>query len=333
MTMEETLPTDGLFRIEAFLEMMAVERGASPRTVEAYRGDLLDLAAFLRQNTVAVDQADETSLRAWVRSLADRQMGPRTVARRLSALRQFHQFLLSEGVRREDPTTTLDTPRRGRPLPKFLSEQDVSALLEAARDPSPTLREGDDGVVATARRRALVELLYATGLRVSELVSLPLATVQRGQMVLVVMGKGAKERMVPITTAAREAIDDWLPVRSATLPRGKTRAKADTFLFPSPTARDGHLTRDGFFKMLREIGERCGIEPSRLSPHVLRHSFATHLLAHDADLRSVQQMLGHADIATTEIYTHVLEHRLTSLVRAAHPLAALGKRLHGGQSS
>jgi integrase/recombinase XerD len=316
--------SDARFRIEAFLEMMAVERGASPRTLDGYQSDLLDLAKFLAARGVAADQAAEDDLRAWLHDMAARAMAPRTAARRLSALRQFHQFLLAEKIRTTDPTTTLDAPRLGRPLPKFLTESETRQLLDAAREPpNPDAAEAE---TAAARRRALVEILYATGLRVSELVALPLSAVQRGQTVLLVMGKGSKERMVPLTAAARLAIDDWLPHRPATLPRGKARGLADKFLFPSPTARDGHLTRDGFYKMLQEIGSRCGLAPERLSPHVLRHSFATHLLAHDADLRSVQQMLGHADIATTEIYTHILPDRLTSLVARAHPLATRGKK-------
>ncbi len=320
---EGVVPSDARFRIEAFLEMMAVERGASPRTLDAYRRDLLDLADFLSARGVAADHAAEDDLRAWLHDMAARAMAPRTAARRLSALRQYHQFLLAEKIRSTDPTTTLDAPRLGRPLPKFLSEADMRRLLDAAREPPNPEADADQAATAAARRRALVEILYATGLRVSELVALPLATVQRGQMVLVVMGKGSKERLVPLTQAARDAVDDWLPHRPATLPRGKARALAEKFLFPSPTARAGYLTRDGFYKMLQEIGLRCGIDPDRLSPHVLRHSFATHLLAHDADLRSVQQMLGHADISTTEIYTHVLEDRLTGLVNRSHPLAHL----------
>ncbi|GAB3445144.1 site-specific tyrosine recombinase XerD [Insolitispirillum peregrinum] len=311
----------GLLRVEAFLEMMAVERGASPQTIDAYRRDLLDMALFLGSRGVEADHGREEDLRAWLQSLAARDLSARTAARRLSALRQFHHFLLAERVRDSDPTTTLDAPRLGKPLPKFLTEAEVRVLLEATREAPNPDADADQIATAIARRRALVEILYATGLRVTELVTLPLAAVVRGQSVLVVMGKGSKERMVPLTTAAQQAIQDWLPHRPATLPGGKTRKKAEKFLFPSPTAQAGHLTRDGFYKMLAEIGERAGLPAERLSPHVLRHSFATHLLAHDADLRSVQQMLGHADIATTEIYTHVLDERLQSLVAASHPLA------------
>lgn len=315
----------GLLRVEAFLEMMAVERGASPHTLDAYRRDLLDLAQFLAGRGCEADQANEDDLRAWLHHLAERDLQARSAARHLSALRQFHHFLLTENIRTIDPTQHLDAPRLGRPLPKVLSERELDLLLNAARQAPNPDADADQAATAIARRRALVEILYATGLRVSELVSLPLATVARGQTTVVVMGKGSKERMVPLTVAAQQAILDWLPHRPATLPRGKARAKAERFLFPSPTAKAGHLTRDGFYKMLADIGERAGLPTERLSPHVLRHSFATHLLAHDADLRSVQQMLGHADIATTEIYTHVLDERLQGLVNTSHPLASLNR--------
>lgn len=300
-------------RAEAFLEMMVVERAASRHTLDAYRRDLEDLAAFLAHGRrPPPDDAAEDDLRAYLKHLHDIGLSARTASRRLSALRQFYGFLLGEGMRGDDPSLRLDGPRLGRPLPKFLTEEEVSRLLAAARD-------GDDAATVS-RRVVLLEILYATGLRVSELVGLPLAAVSRGQRVLQVMGKGSKERQVPLTQAARAAILDWLPHRAAFLPKGKTESQS-RWLFPSATAADGHLTRDGFTRLLAEVAVRAGISPSRVSPHVLRHSFATHLLAHDADLRSVQQMLGHADIATTEIYTHVLDERLKRLVNNAHPLA------------
>ncbi len=303
-------------RAEAFLEMMAVERAASPRTLDAYRRDLEDLAAFLgRSGRPGPDAAGDEDLRAYLKHLHDLGMAARTAARRLSALRQYYGFLLGEGMRADDPSQRLDAPRLGRPLPKFLSEEEVDRLLTASRD---SREDGDEARVA--RRVALLEILYATGARVSELVGLPLAAAGRGQSVLRIMGKGSKERMVPLTPAAVRAIAAWLPHRAAYFPR---RRKDSPWLFPSPTAAEGHLTRDGFARLLGEVGVRAGISPSRLSPHVLRHSFATHLLARDADLRSVQQMLGHADIATTEIYTHILDERLKHLVQTAHPLAWL----------
>ncbi|WP_245176934.1 site-specific tyrosine recombinase XerD [Haematospirillum jordaniae] len=296
----------GLHHIESFLEMMAVERGASLRTLEAYRRDLLDMAEHCPHvNVAALSEAD---LRRYVRSLDERAMSPRTASRRLSTLRQFFGFLLVEDIRRDDPTTNLDNPRLGRMLPRFLSEQEVSRLLDAAR-----MSSGFAGIRSTA----LLEILYATGIRVSELVGLPLAAVARDQESLRVMGKGSRERLVPLTRSARSAIRDWLPVREHDLQKAK---KDSRWLFPS-TGKSGHLTRDGFFRILREITKTAGMDPARVSPHVLRHSFATHLLARDADLRSVQQMLGHRDIATTEIYTHVMEQRLHDVVIRAHPLA------------
>jgi integrase/recombinase XerD len=298
-------------RIEAFLEMMAVERGASPRTLDAYRRDLDDLGQVLSRRGVGPVAATADDLRAYLHDLEARGMAARTAARRLSALRQFYHFLLAETGRPDDPTHALDGPRLGRPLPKWLSEEEVTHLLEVA---------GRGDGPATARRLALMEILYATGLRVSELVGLPVTAVARDRPVLVVTGKGGKDRMVPLTPAARAAVVAWLPHRKAYLPKGR---KDSRWLFPSATATEGHLTRDGFAKMLAEMGRDAGLEPARLSPHVLRHSFATHLLAHDADLRAVQQMLGHADITTTEIYTHVLDERLKALVDRAHPLAGL----------
>lgn len=305
-------PGNGARHVERFLEMMAVERGASPRTLEAYRRDLDDFAAMLRNRELAVDQAAAPDIRDYLKRMADAGMAPRTAARRLSALRQFHRFLFAEGLRKDDPTAATDSPRLGRTLPKYLSEEQVTALLDATRT-----MEGPHGLRAVA----LLELLYATGLRVSELVSLPLSAVARDQPVMIVRGKGGKERMSPLSDPAREAVKAYRTVRERFL-AGPKSAK---WLFPS-TGEAGHLTRDGFAKMLKEVAVKAGVPPSQVSPHVLRHSFASHLLAHGADLRSVQQMLGHADIATTQIYTHVLEERLKSLVRSSHPLAKIHRQ-------
>lgn len=293
--------------VEAFLEMMAVERGAAPNTLDAYRRDLLGLAGHLRGRAVVA--ASEDDLRGYLRSLAG--MATRTQARRLSCLRQFYGFAYAEGWRPDDPTSRLDAPRLGRVLPKLLSEAEVDALLAAGR-----ALPGDDGVMMTA----LLELLYGTGLRVSELVGLPFAAVARDPAMLVVRGKGSKERMVPLSDPAREALAAWKAARAARLGR-----KPSKWLFPSH-GRGGHLTRSGFARMLLRVGMGAGIDPRRLSPHVLRHAFATHLLARGADLRVVQELLGHADVATTEIYTHVLDEPKAALVRAAHPLAGLGKK-------
>ena len=288
--------------LDAFLEMMAAERGAAANTIAAYRRDLADLDRFLAARGVAAHHAGIDDLRAYLADLHGRGLVARSAARRLSALRQFYRFLLTEGVRADDPTGALDGPRLGRTLPKYLSEEEVAAILAAAR-----ARQG----VAGMRALALLELLYATGLRVSELVGLPAASVAREKKVLIVRGKGAKERMVPLGEPARAAIAAWLAVREP---------RASKWLFPGG-GRGGHFTRSSFARLLIELAAEAGIAAARVSPHVLRHSFASHLLAGGADLRSVQQMLGHADIATTQIYTHVLDARRKSLVAQAHPLA------------
>lgn len=291
--------------VETFLEMMSAERGASRRTLEAYRRDLDDLGGFLKSSVAAATAAD---LRRYLDQMKRAALAARTAARRLSCLRQFYKFLYAEGLRSDDPTSALESPRLGRPLPKFLDEAEVDRLLTAARR-----IEGAAGLRATA----LVELLYATGLRVSELVALPFAAV-RGKDAIIVRGKGDKERLVPVGDAARAAVDAYVAVREQYLPR----QKPSRWLFPA-RGREGHLSRAAFAAQLKQMAIAAGLSPARVSPHVLRHSFATHLLAHGADLRSLQQMLGHADISTTQIYTHVLEDRLKRLVTDHHPLAKL----------
>jgi integrase/recombinase XerD len=286
--------------VDAFLEMMAAERGAAARTIEAYRRDLDDFSDFL--GATPLEAADAATLRRYLARMERQGLAPRTAARRLSALRQFHRFLFAEGVRSDDPTTVLDSPKLGRPLPKTLSREAVDALLAAA-----ARREGVEGV----RLVCLVELLYGAGLRVSELVGLPLGAAAADGRFLVVRGKGGKERLVPLGEPARAALAAW---REA---RGEARSR---FLFPS-RAKQGHLTRQRCFQLLRELAVEAGVDPQLLSPHVLRHAFATHLLAGGADLRSLQAMLGHADVATTQIYTHVEAERLRSLVEEKHPLA------------
>ncbi len=288
---------------------MAAERGASPRTLEAYSRDLTDVDAFLKTRSRDAGTATSQDLRAYLEGLQKAAMAPRTAARRISCLRQFYKFLYAEGIRKDDPTAGLDNPRLGRPLPKFLTESEVDQLLAAAR-----MVEGSKGI----RLAAMLELLYATGLRVSELVSLPLASV-RDKSTMIVRGKGNKERLIPVGQAARDALAKYINVRDQFLPR---KTKSSPWLFPA-SADSGYVTRASFTKMLKDVAVRAGISPSRVSPHVLRHSFATHLLSHGADLRSLQQMLGHADISTTQIYTHVLDERLKSLVQDNHPLAKL----------
>jgi len=294
-------------RLEAFLEMLAAERGAARPTLAAYRNDLVDLSGFLAERHIALDQADAGSLHAYLSAAATRRLAPRTLARRLSAIRQFFRFLLTDGVRGDDPTGGLDAPRLGRPLPKLLSEAEVARLIAAAQ-----AWPDEEGV----RLRAIIELLYATGLRVTELATLPLAAAQRDPRFLLVRGKGGRERVVPLSPPSRQALTAYLACRKVFLPDGK----ASRFLFPS-RSREGYLTRQRCGQLLKELALGAGLDPARLSPHVLRHAFATHLLDHGADLRSVQQMLGHADIATTQIYTHVQGERLRRLVETAHPLA------------
>ncbi|HYD29554.1 MAG TPA: site-specific tyrosine recombinase XerD [Azospirillaceae bacterium] len=300
--------------VDAFLDMLTAERGASPNTREAYRRDLIDADTYLKTRNTSLAEAGTEGLRGYLERLSADAAAVRTVARRLSALRQFYRFLVSEGHRAEDPASTLDSPRQGRSLPKILSEADVLALIEAARQ-----REGPDGL----RLTALLEMLYATGLRVSELVGLPLKALVRDGRMLIVRGKGGKERMVPLSDPARDALAAYLAVRPALLVPAR-EAKQASFLFPSRTSAEGHLTRQRFAHVLKELAIEAGIDPTKVSPHVLRHAFATHLLDHGADLRSVQKMLGHADIATTQIYTHVATDRLRRLVNEHHPLAKAG---------
>lgn len=292
--------------------MLAAERGAARNTLDAYRRDLVDFAGFAARRGQAADDAGAELLRAYVKWLDGQGMAARTQARRLSALRRFFRFLATEGLRADDPTLALDLPRQGQPLPKILSEPEVEALLAAAR-----AVEGADGV----RLVALLELLYATGMRVSELVALPLAAVARDRRFLLVRGKGDKERLVPLGDAARQAVAAWLPERARLLgPR-----RSSPYLFPSH-GDAGHLTRQRLGQLLKAVAVAAGLDRAKVSPHVLRHAFATHLLNRGADLRSVQAMLGHADISTTQIYTHVLDARLRALVETHHPLARRTKK-------
>lgn len=290
-------------KIDAFLEMMVAERGSSPRTIESYRRDLADLEGFLNTHGTQIIKAKRSDLEAYLHQLATVGMAPKTQARRLSSMREFYRFLFSENSIQQNPTDYLISPKIGKSLPKYLSEEEVSRLLAQA--------EKDEKRVYT-----LLEVLYASGLRVSELVGLPISALDGENQTLRVMGKGGKERVVPLNTRALNALEKWMVKRETDLPVGRT----NKWLFPS-SAKEGHLTRDAFFKHLKQIAKGAGIIPEKVSPHVFRHSFASHLIAHEADLRSVQKMLGHADIATTEIYTHVLPERLKKIVEKSHPLA------------
>ena len=287
--------------------MLAAERGAAPLTLAAYQNDLSNLAGFLTARGVALEAADRERLHAYLASPDTARLSPRTLARRISAMRQFYKFLLLEGVRQDDPTAELDTPRLGRPLPKILSETEIKSLIDAAQS-----WPGEEGI----RLGCLIELLYATGLRVSELVTLSLAAARRDPRFLVISGKGGRERVVPLSEPARATLRKYLECRENFL----SDTRPSRWLFPSRGSA-GHLTRQRTGQLLKELAAKAGLDPDRLSPHVLRHAFASHLLDHGADLRSVQQMLGHADIATTQIYTHVETERLRTLMETAHPLA------------
>ena len=290
--------------------MMAAERGASPNTITAYGRDLEGFAQFAAASGTRIEVATADQVRDYLRMNARAGLAPATTARKLSVLRGYFAFLLGEGVRRDDPCAAMDAPRLGRHLPRTLSEDEVGRILAMARD-----RDGANG----RRLTALVEILYATGLRVSELVALPMSALSRDRRVLVVSGKGGKERMVPLGAPARRAIERYLADHSEA---GLSGAEAN-FLFPGRGDR-GHLGRSHFARLLKRLAAEAGIDPRRVSPHVLRHAFATHLVDHGADLRSVQQMLGHADISTTQIYTHVADSRLKTLVAERHPLAEKG---------
>ena len=287
--------------------MLAAERGAAAATLAAYGRDLNDLAGYLAARGLGVEAAETKHLRGYLARLGGRGFTGSTLARRRSTLRQFYRFLQAEGVRADDPTVDLVAPRRARALPRVLGESDIEALLAAARD-----RPGAAG----ARLRAIIETLYATGLRVSELVGLPRTAIDTGSAFLTVTGKGGRERMVPMGEFARHALGDYLEVRAAFLAGGRE----SKWLFPGARA-GGHLTRQRLGQLLKALAVAADLDPARVSPHVLRHAFATHLLAHGADLRAVQAMLGHADISTTQIYTHVLDERLKRLVQDHHPLA------------
>ncbi|MBD3837432.1 tyrosine recombinase [Brevundimonas sp.] len=291
-------------QIEAFLEMMAVERDASPHTLAAYARDLADAETA----TGGLMHADAEGLEAWFADLSRRGLSAATAARRRSAVRQFYRFALAEGWRADDPSRRLDAPKQGRALPKVLSRDEIDRLLQAA---------ARKDAAAGLRLVALVELAYASGLRVSELLALRVEAVRRDPAYLIVRGKGGKERLAPLNGPAREAVKTWLAARDA---KRTPEAPDSPWLFPS-SGKTGHLTPRRFAQLLDEAAVASGLDPARVSPHVLRHAFATHLLEGGADLRVVQTLLGHADIATTQIYTHVATDRLTQVVQQNHPLA------------
>jgi integrase/recombinase XerD len=306
--------------IPLFLDMLAAEQGAGINTLDAYRRDLTDLSEFLSRAGTSFAVADTQALRDYLADLDSRGFKSSSVARRLSALRHLFRFLLNERIRTDDPAAILSGPKRGRTLPKVLSIADVDRMLTRAKeltlvaDASPTQR------LRAMRLYCLLEVLYATGLRVSELVTLPRTAARRDARMIIVRGKGNKERLVPLNQPSRQAMADYLVAMDGLKPERKASVAASKWLFPS-FGESGHLTRQHFARDLKELATAAGLPARLVSPHVLRHAFASHLLHNGADLRIVQTLLGHTDISTTQIYTHVVEERLKSLVRDLHPLA------------
>ena len=312
-----TAPIADAHLVETFLEMLSAERGVALNTLEAYRRDLTGFGGFLAKRGPGYAIATNLDVRNYLGHLAASGLAASSSARQLSALRQFYRFLYGEGLRGDDPTATIESPRARRPLPKVLSEDDVDLLLQCARVRAEQV--GDDAPAFLAIFRAqrfycLLEVLYATGMRVSELVSLPRAAARADGQVLLIKGKGGRERIVPLNDMAKSAMLAY----GALLAR--QGGAENNWLFPS-SGKTGHWTRQSFARNLKDVAIEAGIDPNRISPHVIRHAFASHLIAHGADLRAVQQMLGHADISTTQIYTHVLDERLRKLVEAHHPLS------------
>jgi integrase/recombinase XerD len=297
---------------EAFLEMMSAERGAAKNTLSSYEKDLEELRSFLMGRNVTMLAAASADLTAFLGQMARDGFKASSQARRLSAIRQFYKFLYSEGLRSDDPTGILDAPKKGRPLPKTLSEEETTRLIQLAEQEA-----GPDGTGSLEKLRmlALLELAYATGMRVSELVSLPARVLGENGRFLIIKGKGAKERLVPLTAAAMRAVAAYGVALRMQFPNDDF-----AYLFPAKSA-SGYLPRQIFARDLKSLGARAGIPAAKLSPHVIRHAFASHLLAHGADLRAVQELLGHSDISTTQIYTHVLDEKLRELVETHHPLA------------
>jgi integrase/recombinase XerD len=303
-----------------FLDMLAAEQGAGANTLDAYRRDLADLSGFLAKTGQSFVDADTQGLRNYLSELDGRGFKSSSVARRLSAMRHLFRFLLNERIRPDDPAAILSGPKRGRGLPKVLSIADVDRLLSRAKSLTGAQESSSLQRLRAMRLHCLLEVLYATGLRVSELVALPLSASRGNARMIVVRGKGNKERLVPLNEASRRAMAEYLAAMQGLEQTKKNNATGSKWLFPS-FGESGHLTRQHFARDLKELAASAGLAPRLVSPHVLRHAFASHLLHNGADLRIVQTLLGHTDISTTQIYTHVVEERLKSLVRDLHPLA------------
>jgi integrase/recombinase XerD len=298
-----------------FLDMAAAERGAARNTIEAYQRDLRDYLSFLASRGETPLTANADVVRGWIADLHARGLQPASAARRLSCIRQMHKFLYAEGLRGDDPTGVVDSPRRGRPLPKILSMQEVDRLLACAQEGIDDEARPIGQRLRAARMACLLETLYATGMRVSELVALPRTAAHTRDPLLTIKGKGGRERLTPLSEPARAAMAVYLRLLEASKPE---QAKSH-WLFPADS-ESGHITRQAFARDLKDVAVAAGIMPSRVSPHVLRHAFASHLLQNGADLRVVQELLGHADVSTTQIYTHVLDERMKAMVRDLHPL-------------
>lgn len=297
--------------------MASAERGAAKNTLEAYDRDLSDYAAFLAARGREPETAGVDDVRAHLADLAERGFAASSAARKLSAVRQLHKFLYADAIRGDDPTASLEGPRRGRPLPKTMRPEDLDALIAAAADPGP--EPTPRARLAALRLVCLLELAYGAGLRVSELVALPRSAARPGTSVVAVKGKGGRERLVPLTPLAKDAMTAYLAALAEIGRDEGPRAAESPWLFPAH-GESGHLARQVFARDLKAAADRAGLSPDKVSPHVLRHAFASHLVQNGADLRAVQQMLGHADIATTQIYTHVLDERARAMVRDLHPL-------------
>ena len=306
--------------INLFLDMLAAEQGAGENTLEAYRRDLSDFSESLSRHGQSLAVAETERLRDYLADLDTRGFKSSSIARRLSAIRHLFRFLLNERIRSDNPSAILSGPKRGRTLPKVLSIADVDRMLTRAKELAQSSNASALQRLRRMRLYCLLEVLYATGLRVSELVALPRSAARHDARMIVVRGKGDKERLVPLNEASRQAMTDYLADMDALRPETRKNAATSKWLFPS-FGESGHLTRQHFARDLKELAAAAGLAPRLVSPHVLRHAFASHLLHNGADLRIVQTLLGHTDISTTQIYTHVVEERLKSLVRDLHPLA------------
>lgn len=300
--------------LKLWSNMMSTEKAASKHTLSAYMSDLSDFAVFLKKQSIDIENAHQQDIRKYLKQLDKKGLAASSRARKLSAFRQFYQFLVAENLRTDNPSQELDSPKIGQSLPKYLTIEEIDRLLEAAKN-----HQSDAGL----RLYCMIELMYGCGLRVQELVSMPLSSISRDFRFIIVRGKGDKERAIPLTEPAIDALKEWLKIRDHTAPKksldrsGKTKS---IFLFPS-RGKEGHMSRIRFFQLIKELAVECDLDPDRISPHILRHSFATHLLEAGVNLRLLQTSLGHADISTTQIYTHILDERLKNIVKEHHPLA------------